>query len=106
MVAVTIAPLARVSSWSAGVWAGPWSPTDGVAPLRDSLVLTAMTERRELVDALSNEPTITDLYLGDNLTTRLRPGVPHDSYLGEFLMRTEGMIRSAATASGSVARFR
>ncbi|MFD8248423.1 aldehyde dehydrogenase family protein [Nocardia sp. NPDC059691] len=79
------------------VWVGPWSPADGVAPLRDSLVLTAMTERRELIDALLDEPTITNLYLGDHPTTWLRPGVPHDSYLGEFLMRTKGMIRSAAT---------
>ncbi|WP_174183577.1 aldehyde dehydrogenase family protein [Nocardia barduliensis] len=86
------------------VWVGPWSPADGVGPLRDSLVLTAMTERRELIDALLDEPTITNLYLGDNPTTWLRPGVPHDSYLGEFLMRTKGMIRSAATASGSVGR--
>ncbi|MBF6300047.1 aldehyde dehydrogenase family protein [Nocardia amamiensis] len=78
------------------VWVGPWSPSDGLGPLRHSLVLTAMTERRDLIDTLLDEPTITNLYLGDNPTTWLRPGVPHDSYLGEFLMRTKGMIRSAA----------
>ncbi|GEM30741.1 hypothetical protein NN3_17480 [Nocardia neocaledoniensis NBRC 108232] len=76
------------------VWVGPWRPSDGIAPLRDSLVLTAMTTRAELVDALLNEPTITNLYLGDNPTTWLRPGVPHDGYLAEFLMRCKGMIRS------------
>ncbi|MEV0077885.1 aldehyde dehydrogenase family protein [Nocardia neocaledoniensis] len=76
------------------VWVGPWQPSDGIAPLRDSLVLTAMTTRAELVDALLNEPTITNLYLGDNPTTWLRPGVPHDGYLAEFLMRCKGMIRS------------
>ncbi|WP_433576564.1 aldehyde dehydrogenase family protein [Nocardia brasiliensis] len=76
------------------VWVGPWSPSDGVAPLRNSLVLTAMTHRHSLIDALLDEPSITNLYLGDNPTTWLRPGVPHDSYLGEFLMRTKGMIRS------------
>ncbi|WP_181723622.1 aldehyde dehydrogenase family protein [Nocardia gipuzkoensis] len=85
------------------VWVGPWSPADGVAPLRDSLVLTAMTQRRDLIDALLDEPTITNLYLGDNPTTWLRPGVPHDSYLGEFLMRTKGMIRSAEAVAGTVA---
>lgn len=76
------------------VWVGPWSPSDGVAPLRDSLVLTAMTTRRELIAQLLDEPTITNLYLGEHPTTWLRPGVPHDSYLGEFLMRTKGMIGS------------
>ncbi|WP_280305689.1 aldehyde dehydrogenase family protein [Nocardia neocaledoniensis] len=76
------------------VWVGPWRSSDGIAPLRDSLVLTAMTTRAELVDALLAEPTITNLYLGDNPTTWLRPGVPHDGYLAEFLMRCKGMIRS------------
>ncbi|WP_433603101.1 aldehyde dehydrogenase family protein [Nocardia sp. CA-135953] len=76
------------------VWVGPWSASDGVAPLKNSLVLTAMTQRRQLIEALLDEPTITNLYLGDNPTTWLRPGVPHDSYLAEFLMRTKGMIRS------------
>ncbi|MEV6058940.1 aldehyde dehydrogenase family protein [Nocardia asteroides] len=76
------------------VWVGPWQPADGIAPLRDSLVLTAMTTRAELVDALLAEPSITNLYLGDNPTTWLRPGVPHDGYLAEFLMRCKGMIRS------------
>jgi len=76
------------------VWVGPWRPGDGVAPLRDSLVLTAMTTRADLVDALLAEPTITNLYVGDSPTTWLRPGVPHDGYLGEFLMRTKGMFRT------------
>jgi len=78
------------------VWVGPWRPQDGIAPLRDSLVLTAMTRRTDLIDALLDEPTITNLYLGDNPTTWLRPGIPHDGYLSELLMRTKGMIRSAA----------
>ncbi|WP_322750589.1 MULTISPECIES: hypothetical protein [unclassified Frankia] len=43
-----------------------------------------------LLDKLS----ITNLYLGGNPTVWLRPGIPHDGYLGEFLMRTKGMIRS------------
>ncbi len=77
------------------VWVGPWSPADGVAPLRDTLVLTAMTTRADLIDALLDEPSITNLYLGDHPTTWLRPGVPHDGYLAEHLMRTKGMIRTA-----------
>ncbi|WP_067686193.1 aldehyde dehydrogenase family protein [Nocardia jejuensis] len=76
------------------VWVGPWHRDDGVAPLRDSLVLTALTTRPALIDALLDEPTITNLYLGDNPTTWLRPGIPHDGYLAEHLMRTKAMIRT------------
>ncbi|WP_322760539.1 aldehyde dehydrogenase family protein [Frankia sp. Cr2] len=76
------------------VWVGPWHPDDGIAPLRDSLVLTAMTTRSDLIDDLLDEPSITNLYLGDNATVWLRPGIPHDGYLAEFLMRTKGMIRT------------
>ncbi|WP_261567429.1 aldehyde dehydrogenase family protein [Frankia gtarii] len=83
------------------VWVGPWQPADGIAPLCDSLVLTAMTTRAELIDALLDEPSITNLYLGDNPTTWLRPGIPHDGYLGEVLMRTKGMIRTAAGSSAA-----
>ncbi len=53
-----------------------------------------MTGRRG-IDPLLDEPTITNLYLDDNPATWLRPGVPRDSYLGEYLMRAKGMIRSA-----------
>lgn len=76
------------------MWVGLWRPEEGVAPLRDSLVLTAMITRPGLIDELLNEPSIISLYLGDNATTWLRPGIPHDGYLGEHLMRTKGMIRS------------
>ncbi|WP_069159887.1 aldehyde dehydrogenase family protein [Nocardia altamirensis] len=94
LVSSSTAPQLNIELPFPCVWVGPWSPSDGVVPLRDSLVLTAMTHRHELIDALLDEPTITNLYLGDNPTTWLRPGVPHDSYLAEFLMRTKGMIRS------------
>ncbi|NEB10981.1 aldehyde dehydrogenase family protein [Streptomyces coelicoflavus] len=75
------------------VWVGPWSPADGVAPLRESLVLTVFTEDEQLVDTLVEEPTISNVYLGDHPTYWIRPGVPHDGYLGEFLMRTKTVIR-------------
>ncbi|MFF4410198.1 aldehyde dehydrogenase family protein [Streptomyces sp. NPDC001404] len=75
------------------VWVGPWSPEDGITPLRRSLAVTAMTEDRDLIGSLLREPTVTNVYLGDNPTTWIRPGVPHDGYLGEFLMRTKAVIR-------------
>jgi acyl-CoA reductase-like NAD-dependent aldehyde dehydrogenase len=75
------------------VWVAPWSPQAGVAPLRNTLVLTAITGNESLIDALIAEPTISNVYLGDHPTYWMRPGVPHDSYLGEFLMRTKTVIR-------------
>ena len=75
------------------VWVGPWTPQDGLAPLRDSLVLTAFTQDEALIDQLLDEPSISNVYLGDHPTYWMRPGVPHDGYLGEFLMRTKTVIR-------------
>jgi acyl-CoA reductase-like NAD-dependent aldehyde dehydrogenase len=76
------------------VWVAPWTPAAGLAPLRNTLVLTAITDDHALVDALLDEPTISNVYVGDHPTYWLRPGVPHDRYLGEFLMRTKTLIRS------------
>ncbi|WP_045878005.1 aldehyde dehydrogenase family protein [Pseudofrankia sp. DC12] len=75
------------------VWVAPWSAADGVGPLRESLVLTALTDDAELVDRLVDDPTISNVYLGDTPTYWMRPDVPHDAYLGEFLMRTKAVAR-------------
>jgi acyl-CoA reductase-like NAD-dependent aldehyde dehydrogenase len=76
------------------VWVAPWTREAGIAALRDTLVLTAVTEDERLLDDLLAEPTIKNLYIGDHPTYWMAPGVPHDAYLGEFLMRTKGVIRS------------
>lgn len=88
------APQAGVELPFPCVWVAPWTPEAGLAPLRDTLVLTAITGDDALVDALLDEPTISNVYVGDHPTYWLRPGVPHDRYLGEFLMRTKTLIRS------------
>lgn len=75
------------------VWVAPWTREAGIAPLRGTLVLTAMTEDDALFDALLAEPTISNVYRGDYPTHWMRPGVPHDGYLGEFLMRSKTVIR-------------
>lgn len=75
------------------VWIAPWTREAGVAPLRDSLVLTAITHDDELIGRLVDEPSIGNVHLGDHATYWTRPGVPHDNYLGEFLMRTKTVIR-------------
>jgi hypothetical protein len=75
------------------VWVAPWSTDDGIEPVRNTLVLTAITEDERLIDRLIAEPSIRNIYLGDHPTYWMRPGVPHDGYLAEFLMRTKTMIR-------------
>lgn len=75
------------------VWVGPWSRADGIDPLRDTLVLTVVTDDESLVDALIAEPTISNLHVGSHATHWHRPGLPHDGYLGEFLMRSKTVVR-------------
>ncbi|MFJ9123483.1 aldehyde dehydrogenase family protein [Streptomyces sp. NPDC102340] len=74
------------------VWVAPWSRSDGVGPLRDSLVLSALTRDKRLLDRLLAEPGIANLYVGDHPTYWMAPGVPHDSYLSDFLMRSKAVI--------------
>ncbi|WP_406864126.1 aldehyde dehydrogenase family protein [Streptomyces sp. HUAS MG47] len=75
------------------VWIAPWSRADGIEPLRDTLVLTVVTEDETLVDALVAEPTISNVHVGGRATHWHRPGLPHDDYLGEFLMRSKTLVR-------------
>ncbi|MFD0487626.1 aldehyde dehydrogenase family protein [Saccharopolyspora spinosporotrichia] len=76
------------------VWVASWSPDDGVGPLRDTLVLTALTRDDDLIESLVDEPTIANVYVGDRPTHWFGAGVPHDSFLADFLMRTKGMSRT------------
>jgi acyl-CoA reductase-like NAD-dependent aldehyde dehydrogenase len=75
------------------VWVAPWTPEAGLEPLKETLVLTAITHDTRLVDALVAEPTISNVYVGDHPTYWIEPGLPHDGYLAEFLMRTKAVIR-------------
>jgi hypothetical protein len=75
------------------VWIAPWTREAGLEPLKGTLVLAAITHDSRLVDELVAEPTISNVYLGDHPTHWIEPGVPHDGYLAEFLMRSKGVIR-------------
>ncbi|MFI2372412.1 aldehyde dehydrogenase family protein [Streptomyces sp. NPDC018833] len=79
------------------VWVAPWRPEDGIEPLRETLVLGVITGDEEghadLIDALVEDPTICNVHLGDHPTHWMDRSVPHDGYLGEFLMRTKTVIR-------------
>ncbi|WP_163756745.1 aldehyde dehydrogenase family protein [Mycobacterium botniense] len=75
------------------VWVSAWSRNDGLAPLRNSLVITAITSDEQLIDDLLAEPTVTNLYRGRHPTHFSATWMPHNGYLAEFLMRSKGFIR-------------
>lgn len=75
------------------VWIAPWSRADGLGPLRRTLVLTAITSDDDLIGDLVSEPSIANVYIGDRPTCWHEPGLPHDGYLGEFLMRSKTVAR-------------
>ncbi|MFK0243449.1 aldehyde dehydrogenase family protein [Amycolatopsis azurea] len=92
------APQTRIELGFPCVWVAPWSRADGMAPLRDTLVLAVVTDDAALVDQLVGEPSIRNVHVGAYPTTWHRPGVPHDGYLGEFLMRAKTVIREGTEA--------
>ncbi len=74
------------------VWIAPWSRGDGIGPLRRTLVLTAITSDDCLIDDLVSEPSIANVYVRDHSTCWHDFGLPHDGYLGEFLMRSKTVV--------------
>jgi acyl-CoA reductase-like NAD-dependent aldehyde dehydrogenase len=75
------------------VWVSPWSREDGLEPLRRSLVINAVTDDEDLIDDLLAEPSIVNVYGGRFPTYYTSPGIPHDGFLADFLMRNKGFIR-------------
>ncbi|AXE90831.1 hypothetical protein C1703_37920 [Streptomyces sp. Go-475] len=75
------------------MWVAPWTRDAGLGPLRDTLVLTAITHDDGLVAELVAEPSIGNVYVGDHPTYWMESGLPHDGYLAEFLMRCKSVIR-------------
>jgi len=75
-------------------WVSRWDRSDALTPLRNSLVLTVLSEDDTLVDQLVVEPTITNIYIGPQVTHHSAPHLPHDGFLADFLMRNMGFIRS------------
>jgi hypothetical protein len=75
------------------VWISPWSRADGLAPLRHSLVINAITGDDDMIDDLLAEPTIANVYRGRHPTHHTAPEIPHDGFLADFLMRNKGFIR-------------
>jgi acyl-CoA reductase-like NAD-dependent aldehyde dehydrogenase len=87
------APQARIELAFPCVWVAPWSREAGLEPLKETLVLTAITKDTRLVDALIAQRTIRNVYVGDHPTCWIEPGIPHDGYLADFLMEAKAVIR-------------
>jgi acyl-CoA reductase-like NAD-dependent aldehyde dehydrogenase len=76
------------------VWVSNWARDDGLALLRNSLVVNAITTDDDVVDWLLAEPTVSNVYRGPIATHHAAPHIPHDGYLADFLMRAKGFIRA------------
>lgn len=96
------APQVRIEMPFPCVWVAPWTRADGVAPLRDTLTLTAITTDVALLDALADEPSISNLHIGDHPTYLMSTGLPHDGHLAEFLMRSKTVIRDFPPRHGEL----
>lgn len=75
------------------VWVSGWSRQAGLAPLRHSLVVTAITGDETLIDDLVAEPTVVNVYCGHRPTWFHAPQIPHDGFLADALMRNKGFVR-------------
>ena len=75
------------------VWIGPWNRADGIAPLRDSVHLSLITDDQDLVEASLNDPSIRSTFVGKVPTTFADPSVPHEGFVSEFLMQPKGYVR-------------
>jgi acyl-CoA reductase-like NAD-dependent aldehyde dehydrogenase len=75
------------------VWVSPWSRAAGAEPLRNSLVINVISDDDHLIDDLLGEPTVANVYRGNHPTYYHAPGIPHDGFLADVLMRNKGFIR-------------
>lgn len=76
------------------VWVASWIPQHGVNPLRNSLVVTMITENETLVRDALCEQSIRKVCWGPISPCFSVPGVPHDGYIGQFLMEVKGLVRT------------
>ncbi|MFE3021760.1 aldehyde dehydrogenase family protein [Streptomyces sp. NPDC059256] len=73
------------------VFVAPWTAADGVGPLRNSLVVNAITGDAELVGALLRAPSVGNVHV--NVPTVHSDGnLPHEDYIGDFLMRNKAVV--------------
>lgn len=76
------------------VWVAPWSRDNGLTPLRGSLVVTVLSGDDAVVDGLLADPSVANVYRGPQPTWHTAPGIPHDGFLADILMRNKGYARA------------
>lgn len=76
------------------VWIAPWVPQDGLGPLCDALVVTMLTDNEMLVRDVLREQSIRKVCWGSVSPCFSAPGIPHDGYIGQFLMEAKGLVLS------------
>jgi hypothetical protein len=75
------------------VWVAPFE-RDAVDVLDGALVLSLHTADRGLVAEAMELTAVSNVYRGKP-TSWVHPDVPHDGFLGEFLMRAKGLAHGA-----------
>lgn len=86
-------PLVQQELPVAAVTVAPFHRKKDISAIAPALVLTALTSDTSLIDRIEQLQGIRNLYVGDTPTTWMRPDVPHDGFLAEFLMTTTGYRR-------------
>ncbi|MBW9122323.1 aldehyde dehydrogenase family protein [Microbacterium trichothecenolyticum] len=74
------------------VWIAPWSPAEGFDCFDDTLAVSVTAANEDVVDALIRRTSVRNVYVGQP-TYWSAPGVPHDGYLGDFLMESKGFVQ-------------
>lgn len=77
------------------LWVSSWKPEDGIECFDDTLALTVLGADYSLAERLIARPSIKNVYLGATPTYWGSSGMPHDDYLGSFLMRSKAVVRDA-----------
>jgi acyl-CoA reductase-like NAD-dependent aldehyde dehydrogenase len=72
----------------------PWSPGDGLASLRESLVLNLIGVGEDLVERALREPSIRKVVVGLLPPWTTRAELPHDGSMASFLLEPKALLRA------------
>lgn len=70
----------------------PWQSEDGVAPLRESLVVSLLGEHEKLAEDVLREPSVRKVVTGRLKPWSGVPEIPHDGSLAQFLLEPKGLV--------------
>ena len=78
------------------VWVSGWTRGDGLGPLRNSLVISAITADDALIDQLLDRADRDQRLPRRGPHSLAAPHIPHDGYLADFLMRNKGFVSAGS----------